>query len=569
MGANAMTTQTELKNILHRSFALKTKYFLLGGTLVLLSACGDVNISPKGEDPFSLKTQSHVCTEDPKEIGQYSKILFVVDKSGSNGQTDPDRTNGRRATAIRDFLNKNRTNEYIYWGFIEFHNDRAQSYIPEQGGPNKIFTNDPSLMDQALDQFSSQGDNGATPYRAALQLTTSAIREDLKEDTGANYNIIFISDGEPTDYNNDAQLYSEVEALVNLSTGNIHLSTVYYGPKNNSASSRMARMAEIGFGKFQDTNVDPHIDIDNLLSGGTSNEPYLIKSFMVYNLSAANCDDGSVGADSDADGLCDKDELKYNQIYTQNEEQAARMEGKLFDPQNRNSFHPYYKDSVYLKHIVYGESIKKNCADNKDEDMDLLNTCEEKFIYNKNPQGPTNQWTEEMVGRGKEGNPKYFDSDGDGILDGLEFLFFKNKSVSLNYQSLYERTNGYQHEYLIQNRLNPINPNSEKPYGINFQRVQPNSRGQNCYSYQQDELPLYNTKAVSMSQVSGNLDLTHADNENVILIYYVQVPEYAPNSKGILRYSYQKMTKGLNHPKDLNMNTDKFEIWTRPGRGPQ
>ena len=551
-------------------FAKYRTKFLLLSTLVALVACDSVHIAPKPEDQFSQKESTTlVCTEEPKALGQYTKVMFVVDKSGSNAEvpTDAPRMNGKRYTAIKDFLEKNRNNPYISWGFIEFHADQAKSYIPAQNGdPNRIFTSDPNLMDQALAQFAAEADADATPFRSAIALTTSALQAELhaQNGTSSNYNIIFLSDGVPTDYGfppNDAAILADVGNLVALSPGNIHFSTVYYGTNDPDAHARLKKMADAGKGIFQDTNISPIINIDNFIIGRVSYEPYIIKNFVVYNLNAANCLDGSVGGDSAATGICDKDKIYYNTKY-KNSARFKEFGGKTFDPTNRNSFLPNLSDQVMFHYIAYGESIRKDCADKGSTDVHLANNCEKNYFNNDSPQGPTPQWTDEMIRIGKHGDTNYFDSDGDGILDMLAFMFFNDKSAPLNYNNQFQRNNGYQNDYLFANHLNPKNPGSEIPYGINFQRVEPNDKGQNCYSYKQNDLPLHEVSAVTPTQVSGLIDLAHNKDENVILIYYIEVPEYAPNSKGLLRYSFQRLTKDKNKVQDLNLDTSKFYLWT-------
>lgn len=545
--------------------------FTFVGAGLLLAACGDIHVSPAQEPEFLFKSDSHVCTEDPLEIGRYSKIMFIVDKSGSNGVgegTDPDLDNGKRITAIRDFFNKNKTNPYIKWGFIVFHHEIAESYIPEQQGTNRLFTKDPAVFQQALDHFSSAMDNGNTPYREAIQLSTAAVRAELKVDqldgTSANFNLIFITDGVPTDGISDNEFWTDAEDLANLSLGNIHFSTVYYGPVNDHAQNLLKKAAVRGLGNYQNTNEEPLINIEHLLEGGTSNEPYSIKNFVVYNLNAANCDDGTVGADSDADGLCDKDEEKYNRELSKDPATLSRMGGKKFDVTNRNSFSPTISDAIYYRYLVYNENISKDCTDVKDEDFDFVNYCEEKYLFNAKPDGPTAEWSAEMNQSDKHANPNYFDSDGDGILDGLAYLFFRDKSAALSFQNHLMPVNQRLKGDLFRNHQNPLNPGSEVGYGIQFNKVEPNSKGQNCYSYHQDQLPLYFNKAVTPFQTSGSLDLAHEANENVILIYYIQTPENSPNSRGFLRYSFQKLKKDFNGPRDLSIDTSKFQIWPKP-----
>jgi hypothetical protein len=120
------------------------------------------------------------------------------------------------------------------------------------------------------------------------------------------------------------------------------------------------------------------------------------------------------------------------------------MKGKTFDPTNRNSFSSKVNDGIYYRHIVYGEAMPLDCEGPdslEDLDFDLLNNCEEKYIYNEDPTGPTENWTSKMLENGKSAFREYFDSDGDGWLDGLELLFFKFKSASLNFHNLKQEEN--------------------------------------------------------------------------------------------------------------------------------
>lgn len=517
---------------------------------------------------MSLKTQGNICSDLPAELGLNTKILFVVDKSGSNSATDPN--NVLRAGSMRNLINQYVGNDHIFWGLIEFHNDGATFLIENATDPVTYFTNDSNEALAAVSRFENLPDTGSTPYLAALSRARDAVQSDIvnsAEEMMSNYNVIFISDGQPDPVasNPDSAIMASVQNLIALSRGNIHLSTIYYGPDNAGAELRLQDMADKGTGIYMKAQQGVPIDLSRFILSSQSYEPYLIKKFMVYNLTSAMCDDGSVGADSDADGLCDKDEVRYNQQFQNDPVRRQRMNGKTFSVTNRNSFHPYLSDSFYYRYVVYGEALPVGCtaADNEDEDMDLLNACEEKFLYNQNPQGPTTSWTDKMIQRGKQGDSKYFDTDGDGVLDSLEFFFFKNKSTPLNYNNLLDRTNGYGNEHLIMNHLNPLNPGSETAYGGRFSRVDPDAEGRNCYTYAQASLPLYYTKSVSPTQASGIYNLSHHENENVILIYYIETPEYAPNSKGFIRYSYQKMRKDVNGPTDLNLDTTLFEIFPR------
>lgn len=279
-------------------------YFLLLFSLFFSQACSDVNIRPAGDDFLSIQAKGQICTEEPASVSLFAKILFVVDTSGSNvsgnGGAGTDPGKALRYGSMLEFVQRMSASEsgrYISWGLITFNNGNAISYV---GDENRYFSNDISEMEIALENFRNAGDSGSTPYVAALEKTHIAISTDLanEEDLIPNYNVIFISDGfpMPVDQNPDSTIYALSEQISNLVQGNVHLSTVYYGPEDAGAIARLQEMARLGSGEFQQVTADsPNINIDSLIQGREAREPYLIKRFMVYNLTSTTCDDGSIG----------------------------------------------------------------------------------------------------------------------------------------------------------------------------------------------------------------------------------------------------------------------------------
>jgi len=119
-------------------------------------------------------------------------ILFVVDQSGSNAvetqdagtetclvanlvgcapPTDPNKT--FRGGSITTFFTDNQNNTSFSWGFLGFSNDRAQSLI----GSRASFGN-ASAMQNAINKFYNETDQGDTPYLAALSSAQTAIADD-------------------------------------------------------------------------------------------------------------------------------------------------------------------------------------------------------------------------------------------------------------------------------------------------------------------------------------------------------------------------------------------------------
>lgn len=503
----------------------------------------------------SAKSDGEICAIEPTVQASFTKILFVVDKSGSNGTTDP--TGMYRVGTIGAFYDLHKNNQFTKWGLVSFQNAGATAEILDDTGLSGGFSNDPSIIMPAIQSLAT-ANAGGTPYQAAVATAGATITNDVARNANqpSRYVVVFISDGEPSDGVTDPVLQNIVTGLIAL--GDITLSTVYYGPPNPTASARMLKMANWGRGKFLDTNVSGRIPLDSLI-GFNTGEPWLIKNFTVTNLNASPCDDGTIDSDSDADGLCDKDETRYNAEFQADPAKMTRMEGKTFNPHNRNSFDPYLSDAIFYKYIVFSENIPRDCttADLIDDDRDLANKCEERFLYSTSPTGPTQEWTEEMQNDGDAFN---FDSDGDGYLDFFEFIMTRNKSAAMDRNNVNQLYLGQRLDTIYNKHLNWRNPFASVAYDGAFQFRRVNEKGQNCYSYNQSVLPLYKTNAANSSQVTGISNLTHVADENVVMISFIQVPERDPNGAGELRYTFQKITATSNHIK-LNLRVEEYQSY--------
>ncbi len=535
-------------------------------TLSLLSAsCGRVRIEPKTVQDVveNLSSQSLFCTIAPKEIGKFTNILFVMDQSGSNATTDPSKL--RRTKAIKTFLGAHRSNSYLKWGFISFNGSfGAKSFIQKSNGG---YFGSAVDMDAALTQFSATPDNGGTPFESALTMTKAAIEKEIdlgSASTMSSFSVVFISDGRPDpEIVPASRLFDMVSSLVSLGQGGVYLSTVYYNNKEPVASDRqrLSDMATLGKGIFQDATLgDASINIEDLIIGGVYLEPYVLSDLFIYNLNSTTCDNGMIGVDSDADGLCDIDEFNYSNYYGSQIDQDAKFRGKRFSITQRNSFLENYSDYFFLRKLR-GELLPDCTTPERDSYVDMLNACEKKLISSPNPIGPTPTWTDEIYSHGKSAFVDYYDTDGDNMLDGLELFFFKDKGAPLNFYNQFTRTNGLEHLELFRNHQHPLRPETSKPYKPKLTFVRRNDRGDLCYQFEQESLSLYKTKAVGLAQSSQNSDLLHVDNENVILVYYVLKTENSPNGKGILKYSYQKKTLG-NGSEQVDLSKGVFETFS-------
>ena len=561
--------------------------FLLGsaqvGALALsalaLVGCSDVKltITPTVQVSSLSANFPQVCAQPPTTQTSVTKVLFLVDMSGSNQSgnngdgvgTDPDKS--FRFGSISNFVQANIANKNIYYGFIAFQGAGGVALINDGSTADATFTNDPNVMMAALTQFQGLTDSGATPYKAALAMANTSIALDRVTAKAANvtpyYAVVMLSDGVPSDYSspiNDAAIDADVASLI-VTGGEATLSTVYYGPAvttlDMDAASRLQRMAVDGGGGFSNTNVDGrNVPLTDIIAF-SNNNPLVIKQFMVTNVTSAPCDDGTMGIDSDADGLCDKDEIAYNTSLAKDPIEGPRMKGHTFNPTSRNSFGNVYNDYINYRTIKYGEAVDTNCTTTTSTSADLLNDCEKLFVSSTTPDGPTTPWTAAM---GTTGDPKNFDSDGDGFLDYIELIFGRSRSAGMDFNSTNTSIQGYTMSQILLQHRNPINPSNAVAYDPDFHFTQANDAGQNCYSYTQSVLPLYHTQALLAANSAGFTELAHAADENVILIYYIQTAENAPNGAGELHYQFQKIkygTSGLN----LNLDPSSFQVYTATG----
>lgn len=515
----------------------------------------------------ALKTKGEICLEPPK-INKINKILFVVDKSGSNFQADGiagagnDPNDIRRADNIQAFLDENRGTPYQEYGYIVFgvETNKAQAYI-NKGDVYAPGFGDEDDLQSAIDQHRSVPDNGCTPYLAALQLTKRAIESDMADnpDQDAVYNVFFMSDGFPNDANGAEECSSTVAVtndvndpyiqavndVVSVMPNRVFLSTAYYTlPENDpgrAAADGLRYMADAGGGKFVDLQNNDRINFDEIRTGPRP-ESWIIKRMMVHNLNSAMCTNGRVGADSDADGVCDEDEVLFNTMF------ANRLPaGRQFDPVNRHSIHDDFSDmfSYRFEVLPTGEGLP-NCRNKEaDTDKDLLNSCEELALNDVQANGPTPQWTDGIRNAGGGiASTKNPDSDGDGFIDSMEYFQFGVKSSAVNYLNIFDRyTGGVTAETLMTSYRHPMHPDRPKStdtdFRITFARI--NAAGQNCYNVALENLALFDTKELNLNGAGGNSDLIHGENENVLLVYYIATQENNPNGKGYFMHKFHRV----------------------------
>ena len=483
--------------------------------------------------PYSSYSNDSFCVVDPVEVeGGSVKIMFVVDISESNRNTDSD--GSKRANSIdklvRELEQKNKSYEY---GVIRF-NDQTDALITYPENEMARFTDDAREVYDATNIIRGNPHGGNTNYGPALLSVQQAIDFDIEQAPSERsaYVVLFISDGVPT----DGAPTTWVSSLMTVNARrDIILSTAYYGNVGNRAIDLLQGMAEEGDGNFANFENNENWDLEDLIHAGPNVIPWNLKEFLVYNLNAGFCLDGRVDVDSDADGMCDRDELEMNRIYAT--ELAA--EGKSFDPANRFSFGDGYGDFFHWLRFKYPGKRLPRCMDRSDEDFDLLTVCEENEIEN--------QMEEENVLRG---DPESFDTDRDGIIDGIEtFVYFGSQNTrgatrytaALDPENLEDNPDGeesvlvqikqHRNPWFRDTGLNPAYDTTITPY---------QSAKNDCYNFTQSSLPIYETLEVKEGNTLPGLE--HGAGENSVMVYYIQVLQSQPSRQGILKHSVQKLS---------------------------
>lgn len=542
--------------------------------------CSDVRLRPPPKEIPSLGVVSSKICITPGSERIVHNVIFVVDQSGSNGPHNGhpgnDPSKNFRHGSIDPFYQFHSANASFRWGFIYFSGQMIDAYIKDGVEPALTPEGNSSGMAAALAAFLANPDvsgSQGTNYTAALGLTEQLVLHDLAARADMNrrgevrdlYDIFFISDGLPVNGQGEVPISGPTDSRVQLISnlvarlpGDIHLHTAFYqmAPFQTPDVARdgLRYMATAGKGSFVDVSLGETLDFQSLL-GGVKNKPITVKNdrLLVTNLNSGFCLDGSREVDSDADGLCDKDELAFNSIYKTDLDRY--FSGKRFDPARRHSIHTNYSDAFAWKYGLFGgRRALVDCTDPRaDEDFDLLNSCEEQLLLNQSPNGPTEEWTNRMIANyGRTTYDLNYDSDGDGVLDFHEFFQFLSlpsaEITPTDFQNLYDRYDSQTEvKDLVLKHRHPLDPfNGRDDYNIDFNFIGYNSSDQPCYNIRVTDIDYWETRPYK-GELTGlgtryhTPYLKHDANENIIMLYYITSEFDDPHGTGTLYYHHYKL----------------------------
>jgi hypothetical protein len=263
--------------------------------IFLQIGCSDGKIVSAKKEFVTTQGTGSFCISPAQKNNRLTKFMFVMDKSGSNGKTDPGVV--RRSKNIETFYNSVRVFPQFRWGMIGFQESLATAFISDNGYGQPIFTDREPMVRGALTRL--RGPDGySTPYRAALELTRQAVLVDLEKyhQEDSVYIVFFVSDGEPTDLNDSELIAQYVKDLVNVAPHRVFLSTAFYGHDNLRAQELLQKMARAGNGKYINFRNTDVWDFRELIVGPSAEE-WPLQTSLAYDSNPEICDNSQIGVD--------------------------------------------------------------------------------------------------------------------------------------------------------------------------------------------------------------------------------------------------------------------------------
>jgi hypothetical protein len=376
---------------------------LLLGLATAAAACTDVDIFiPFDPDSAQLRTgvEATVCVPPALVEDVPYKILFVIDKSLSNIFTDPQEN---RVAAYRQAIDHLITAANTEFAVVVF-NDQAHR-------PTLGFTRDLPVLAAIEATLGNAFAEGGTNYEDAVAEIYDLIVTDINATADpqivkrTHYRVLWLSDGKPTFGITDPHtLMWNIQLLTGyLSTqvAEFRLDTLFMEPpllmdigprhwettkeENEAAAALLAGMATSGSGVFDhienSAELTFNVELEQMI------RPFTIDAVLVTNLNT-RFDEFAPDADSDADGIADRDEVELGLGH-----RALDTDGDGFSD-GIEALVPSRLDPL---------TFDAGCEDGSaDRDEDGLTDCEEALL---------------------ETDPLHADSDLDGLTDAVEALY--------------------------------------------------------------------------------------------------------------------------------------------------
>ncbi|MBM4782554.1 MAG: VWA domain-containing protein [Archangiaceae bacterium] len=426
---------------------------------LLLAACSDTYLYDERREreipaDRSVSLQGEFCTPGSDQVVRPIKILVAMDASQSMAVTDPD---GTRAKAVVDLLD-NLPQEREVSILVMLFAGSTTAFLSKNGLQNfesvlDFDQGDRDILRQRVLNFSAPGNmanRDSTDFVKPLSDIYAIINRDIAntrlmrrgEETRARYSVIFLSDGQPTNNQDDellcdtggSNVVRRIRQLKDLAD-DVKVNTVHVfnptQPINSSVcdldggavppppagsnceipnlppgacpliiisqnAERLNRMSTLGGGNFRDFRNGEPINFLNFQFGQVR-RTFVFDRVIVSNFSAPAGSPLTL-ADTDSDGLLDEDELRVrtepwvvdsdSDGFSDGIELYFNARGGTFDPVGR---------------LPDGGGSDQGCPPELrgvDSDCDGLLDCDEQLIGT---------------------NARRVDSDDDGVPDSIEF----------------------------------------------------------------------------------------------------------------------------------------------------
>jgi hypothetical protein len=519
----------------------------------------------------TLTLEGSFCTPSPNEVVRPIKILIAMDASQSMNITDPNGSRAQAAVELLDNLPQEPEISFVVmlfagsttaWlsksGLVEF--DRVVDYSQS----------DKNLLRQRILNFAVPGamaNRDSTDFVKPLSDIYGLINRDIAEnrlmrgndETRARYSVIFLSDGEPTNNQDDELLCGDavrrIRQLkdladdVKVNTVHVFIPTqplastacVFDGGVSvptggstcgipvlppgacpllivNQNAERLDRMATLGGGDFRDFRNSEPINFLNFRFGQVRHT-FIFDKLVASNFSAPA---GSPldGGDADSDGLLDADELREGTLpWVADTDTDGFSDGvEVWARDTRGGmFTPNQVPQPDGGGLDFGCPVELRGVDT---DCDTLTDCDEQIIGT---------------------NAQRVDSDDDGISDSVEFKLGSQPSSK-------DLTQDPDNDRLptgdeLTMHMDPLKVDSDN-LSVTGYRYEVTKRGgldpdgRQCWDFRISNVSLADTMADSRDagNPDGGPDLPRVGaGFNNIFLSYSMTPGDDPTGKSVLR----------------------------------
>lgn len=492
----------------------------------------------------AVALEGEVCTPGTNEIVRPIKILLVLDASQSMMVTDPD---GTRATAVIELFNQLPNDPEVHVAVMLFAGSTS-AFLTKTGQPqfdrliDLTQADRTKLIGQLLNFTNPDPNRDSTDFVKPLSDIFAMLNRDMANarlaatdggsEARAEYSVIFLSDGHPTNDQDDELIkgdaVTQIRQLKDMAE-DVRVNTVHvFNPAQplgtncdlsgdggcpllivNQDAERLKEMARLGGGEFRDFRNNEPINFLSFRFGMTR-RTYLLKELVVTNLSAPPGSPDGVG-DTDGDGLSDDREFELGT-----------------DPWERDTDGDGFSDGVEVHFASLGGAFTPNqqalpdgggldpgCPPHLrgvDSDCDGLLDCDEQIIGT---------------------NSALTDSDQDGVPDSIEWqLGTQPSSPDLDQDPDTDDVDSRREVRLHTDpKISDVSSLTTHGYHYEVRSTGPiDSEGRQCFAYRIDNVLLAPTLADTRD---GGTGLGAGYNELYLSVAFV--PSDDPNARTIVR----------------------------------